>query len=72
MLSLFDLCLGVEKKFLIGEESAVATKCLFSNFIDKCKEWQRKFIINIRDFDKKKLTEDPATVWDTNKDNEFD
>ena len=50
-----------------------ATKCLFSNFIDQCKEWQKKLIINfIDEIDKKKIMEDPATQWNTNKDSEFD
>ena len=55
--SLGDLCLGVEQNTFNRKGCAVATKCLFSNFIDQYKEWQRKLIINFTDFDNERKSE---------------
>ena len=45
------------RRFLIGKESAVATKCLFSSFIDRQRAWRRKLIINFNDFDNERKSE---------------
>ena len=52
ILSLFDLCLGVEKKIFKRKGKSCCNQVLILIIIiDQCKEWKTKLIINFTDFD---------------------
>ena len=51
ILSLCDLCLGVEKKIFKRKGKSCRNQVLILIIIDQCKEWKTKLIINFTDFD---------------------